>query len=59
MSAFEWDDGDSCRTCDGHGCEWCEESDTAEGCRESDCDGVVHRCHNCGGSGRAKDQVYW
>lgn len=48
-----------CQTCGGDGFEFCEDTDSAEGCWVGDCDGEVHTCPNCRGSGRAKDQWFW
>jgi hypothetical protein len=48
-----------CMTCCGDGFEECEDTDSAEGCWNADCDGVWHTCPNCRGSGRAKDQSWW
>jgi hypothetical protein len=53
------DDGARCMTCGGDGIEECEDTDSAEGCWQSDCDGDFHTCTNCHGSGLAKDQWYW
>lgn len=52
-------DEDDCMTCHGSGLEECETTTTAEGCWERDCTGTFHRCPNCRGSGRVKDQVHW
>ena len=48
------EDGD-CMTCGGDGFVECDDWD----CWEPDCSGDCHTCHNCHGSGLAKDQVYW
>lgn len=58
---YEEDDGleRNCRTCRGDGWEWCEDTDSAEGCWEADCDGSAHTCPNCRGSGLAMDQCFW
>ena len=52
-------DGGPCQTCGGDGFEECEDTDSAEGCWIADCDGEIHTCPNCNGSGLAKDQWYW
>ena len=49
----------SCQTCGGEGFEWCEDTNSSEGCWEPDCNGRVHTCPNCRGSGARKDQWYW
>ena len=49
----------NCQTCGGDGFEWCEDTNSAEGCWQPDCDGSGHTCPNCKGSGQAKDQWYW
>lgn len=54
----DYEDDESCQTCGGDGFEQCED-DSSEGCWEWDCDGDIHLCPNCYGSGRAKDQCYW
>lgn len=55
----EFDPEPSCMTCSGDGWEWCEDTDSAEGCWESGCNGKSHTCPNCGGTGDAKDQRFW
>jgi hypothetical protein len=57
--ADEWDDEANCQTCQGDGFCECEDSDSAEGCWEADCDGTLHTCPNCKGSGLAKNQWYF
>ena len=52
-------DARSCMTCRGEGWEWCEDTNSSEGCWEPDCDGEAHTCPNCYGSGDAKDQRFW
>ena len=60
MMAIEPDDDyEPCQTCGGDGVEECEDFDTSEGCWERDCNGRIHTCPNCRGSGKAKDQWYW
>lgn len=67
MSATDtdWDDwedfadGGSCQTCCGDGFEECQDTNSSEGCWELDCNGDIHTCPNCKGSGNAKDQWYW
>jgi hypothetical protein len=49
----------SCQTCGGEGFEWCEDTDSSEGCWEPDCNGRVHTCPYCRCSGARKDQWYW
>lgn len=49
----------ACQTCGGEGWEWCEDTDSSEGCWERDCDGAAHTCPNCRGSGASQDQWYW
>lgn len=57
---IEYDDEtDLCMTCQGEGVEECEDTDSAEGCWAPDCNGFIHTCPNCLGSGNAKDQRYW
>lgn len=57
---YEEDYGDgldaNCQTCGGDGFEECNEPWC---CFERDCDGDIHTCPNCRGSGCAKDQWYW
>ena len=55
----EYDDEPACQTCGGEGFEVCEDVNSSEGCWESDCNGDIHTCSNCRGSGLAKDQWYW
>lgn len=52
-------DDDPCVTCGGDGFEACEDQFSSEGCWEPGCSGDLHRCPNCRGSGRAKDQRFW
>ncbi len=49
----------TCQTCNGDGFEECDDTYSSEGCWESDCDGYFHRCPNCRGSGKGKDQWLW
>ena len=58
IEEYEYDD-DPCMTCGGDGIEECEDTDSAEGCWEPDCNGRFHTCPNCRGSGNAKDQRFW
>ena len=55
----DYDPDWACRTCGGDRFEECEDTDTSEGCWEQDCNGRIHTCPNCRGSGQAKDQWYW
>ena len=55
----DFDPNWACQTCGGDGVEECEDFDTSEGCWERDCNGRIHTCPNCRGSGKAKDQWYW
>lgn len=55
----DYDDDGTCMTCQGDGFAECETTNTSEGCWERTCNGEIHRCPNCGGSGRASDQRFW
>ena len=63
-TGYEDEDSAPCQTCGGDGVEECEEwlfqedTDASEECWEQDCNGRVHTCPNCRGSGNAKDQWY-
>lgn len=50
------DDYSDCQTCLGDGYEEC---DAPWSCFEQGCNGKIHRCPNCKGSGDSKDQWYW
>lgn len=52
-------DDPGCQTCGGDGFEECEDSNSSEGCWERRCNGRLHECPNCGGSGLARDQRFW
>lgn len=49
----------NCQTCRGEGVEECEDVNSSEGCWVAGCNGDIHTCPNCKGSGLAKDQWYW
>ena len=55
----DYDDEPGCMTCGGEGYEECEDVNSSEGCWEADCNGIIHTCPNCRGSGKAKDQRFW
>lgn len=54
----EWHDDPEDADCSSCGGEGFEECDDPIQCLSPSCDGEYHRCQNCGGSGRSKDQRY-